>query len=64
MITKKVSRFVIVLVFLIFLAIYYYMDFKTDTDVKTFLTISTFIFSIFTGFFISRQNKRYSDLRD
>lgn len=64
MITKKISRFVIILIFIIFLAVYYYTDFETGTDVKIFLTISTFLFSIFTGFFISRQNKRYSDLRD
>src|SRR3989338_7338811 len=30
---------------------------------KLFLTISTFLFSIFSGFFISRQAARYSDIR-
>jgi hypothetical protein len=29
-----------------------------------FLTIATFLFAIFTGFFIARQGKRYSTIRD
>ncbi len=61
--TKKISKFTIAVIFIIFLIIYYYFDLETDTDIKIFLTISTFLFSIFAGFFISRQNKRYSDLR-
>jgi len=31
---------------------------------QIFLTISTFLFATFTGFFISRQGKRYSNIRE
>lgn len=41
---------------------YYFI--KLDEIDKTFLTISTFVFSIFAGFFISRQNSRYDKIRD
>lgn len=34
-----------------------------DTD-RIFITITTFFFSIFTGFFISRQGARYTKLRE
>lgn len=30
---------------------------------KVYLTISTFLFSVFNGFFISRQSNRYSEIR-
>jgi hypothetical protein len=30
---------------------------------KVYLTVSTFLFSIFNGFFISRQSSRYSEIR-
>jgi hypothetical protein len=32
-------------------------------DTKTFLTVSTFLFAIFAGFFIARQNTRSSEIR-
>ena len=49
----------------IFLSIlYFYIPFGYLDYYKTLLTISTFLFSIFTGFFISRQGSRYSDIRD
>lgn len=45
-------------------ALYFLVDFGgADTD-KIYITITTFFFSIFTGFFISRQGVRYTKLRE
>jgi len=43
--------------------VYYYWNIPFETD-KIFLTISTFLFAIFTGFFIARQGRRYSVIRE
>jgi len=44
-------------------ATYYFVSFGEAVD-RTFLSISTFLFSIFTGFFISRQAGRFNRVRD
>lgn len=44
-------------------AVFYFVDFSLPVD-KIFLSISTFIFSIFTGFFISRQAGRFNRVRE
>ncbi len=44
--------------------LYYFVDFGVVTFSEIFLTISSFLFAIFTGFFISRQGNRYSEIRD
>lgn len=44
-------------------AFFYLVDFSIETD-KVFLSISTFLFSIFTGFFISRQASRFNKVRE
>ena len=44
-------------------SIFYTTPVLVESD-KVFLTISTFLFTIFTGFFISRQGARYSKLRE
>lgn len=54
---------VIILLFGLLFGAYYLgiiEDFNTD---KTFITLSTFLFALFTGFFISRQAGRYADIR-
>lgn len=53
-----------IIVFFLLLAFAYYLipDDKIIVD-KTFLSLSTFLFAIFAGFFISRQGTRYSDIR-
>ena len=43
--------------------VYYHIPFETPETNAIFLTISTFLFSIFAGFFISRQGGRYSQIR-
>lgn len=42
---------------------YYFVQFGAEVD-KVFLSISTFLFSIFTGFFISRQASRFNRVRE
>lgn len=43
---------------------YYFSSLSTPEMNEVFLTISTFLFSIFAGFFISRQGGRYSIIRE
>jgi len=43
--------------------LFYYVRFDFEAD-KIFLSISTFLFSIFTSFFISRQASRFNRVRE
>jgi len=43
--------------------LYYFIQFNFVAD-KVFLSISTFLFSIFTGFFVSRQASRFNRVRE
>lgn len=43
--------------------VFYYAPINFQGIDKTFLTISTFLFAIFSGFFIARQGGRYSEIR-
>jgi len=43
---------------------YYFLPLKIVDFSNIFLTIATFLFSTLTGFFIARQGKRYSAIRD
>lgn len=43
---------------------YYFIPFGAEDLSQVFLSISTFLFAIFTGFFIARQGRRYSAIRD
>jgi hypothetical protein len=56
--------FIILLLFIFFTAIFYNFSIKIETDFKLFLTIATFLFAIFSGFFISRQGDRYDNIRN
>lgn len=44
--------------------IYYNYSFGAGNTDKIFITITTFFFSIFTGFFITRQGNRYTKIRE
>ncbi|MFN3301435.1 MAG: hypothetical protein ACK413_00175 [Patescibacteria group bacterium] len=62
----KNSLFILI-IFVIFFFLYYLIQIPpllNIDDIKLFLTISTFIFAIFAGFFISKQSLRYSQIRD
>lgn len=42
----------------------YLINFNYIESYQVFLTVSTFLFATFTGFFISRQGKRYTNIRN
>ena len=61
---KSTTTLVAIIAALIVLAfMYYVVNLNLEVD-RTFLSISTFIFSIFTGFFISRQASRFNKVRE
>jgi len=54
----------VLLIFLILSSLFYLTPLDIETDsASMFLTVSTFIFAIIIGFFISRQNTRHNDIR-
>lgn len=54
----------LVIIFIILTAISFFAPINIGVDsASTFLTVSTFIFAILAGFFISRQNNRYGNIR-
>ncbi len=57
-------KYASIFIFLTIALIYFFVQFGAEDFSQIFLTISTFLFAIFTGFFISRQGKRYSKIRD
>jgi hypothetical protein len=57
-------NFITLLIFSSLSILYYYQPFGYIDNYEILLTISTFLFSIFTGFFIARQGNRYSAIRD
>jgi len=60
---RTITPLILALVFPGLIFLYFYSDFNFGEVDKTFLTLSTFLFTIFAGFFISRQGNRYSDIR-
>lgn len=60
----KRTEFILLLIFVLVSGLFYFVSFGGEDTDKIFITISTFFFSIFTGFFISRQGARYSKLRE
>ncbi len=50
--------------FVVMAGVFYYIDFGAGSTDKVFITITTFFFSIFTGFFITRQGARYTKIRE
>ncbi len=61
---NKSIQILIILLFFILSFIYFTVDFGAKNTDKVFITIVTFFFSIFTGFFITRQGTRYSKIRE
>jgi len=60
---KDISLFSILLVLILFFAFYYLVPVRVIEGSEIYLTASTFLFAIFAGFFISRQSRRYVELR-
>jgi hypothetical protein len=60
---KRTELFLLIL-FVAVTIVYFSVNFGGAETDRVFITITTFFFSIFTGFFISRQGVRYSKLRE
>jgi len=61
------SKLLAVVIFIVLAVFYFFSAPLSNIDVglsRVFLTIATFLFAIFTGFFIARQGTRYSKIRD
>lgn len=56
-------KYVIIAILVALTTFSYLMPLGEPESPKVFLSISTFLFAVFTGFFISRQGRRYSDIR-
>lgn len=59
----KITIPLTIVLFIVLGLFYFYYPNPQELD-KIFLTISTFLFSVFTGFFISRQANRYAKTRE
>ncbi len=53
-----------VLLFIAVFCLYFSVSFGAENTDKTFITITTFVFSMFAGFFITRQGNRYTKIRE
>jgi len=59
------NNFYLFIIFLVLTGVFYFVPIDVNADSSTiFLTVSTFIFAILAGFFISRQNNRYNNIRN
>ncbi len=59
---RSLLNIALILVFIASVFVYYNYKIAGDID-KIFVTLSTFLFSIFVGFFISKQSGRYAEIR-
>lgn len=54
----------IILIIIFIASVFFYYNYAVGVEIdKIFVTLSTFLFSVFTGFFISRQSGRYAEIR-
>lgn len=60
----KNIQIILLILFIFITYIYYRFSFGGGNTDKIFITITTFFFSIFTGFFITRQGNRYTKIRE
>ena len=58
------TQAILLSIFVIFSYVYFKMPQALPSIDKIYITITTFFFSIFTGFFISQQMSRYSKIRE
>lgn len=58
------NHFVLVIAFFLLTAVFHFSPVSVEVEsANIFLTVSTFIFAILAGFFVSRQNNRYNSIR-
>ncbi len=60
----RLTQFLLLILFIVLSWVYFTFDFGGASTDKIFITITTFFFSIFTGFFITRQGNRYTKIRE
>lgn len=60
----RTTQILLILIFICLSFVYFHFDFGAANTDKVFITITTFFFSIFTGFFITRQGTRYTKIRE
>ncbi len=60
----KNIQFLLFVLFIVLGLFYFNFNFGAENTDKIFITITTFFFSIFTGFFITRQGSRYTKIRE
>lgn len=63
-INMRSNEYIMLAVFVGLTILYYRVDFSLEDLDKIYITITTFFFSIFMGFFISRQGSRYTKIRE
>lgn len=56
--------FLIISIFVILSFVYFHFSFSGQSTDKVYITITTFFFSIFSGFFVTRQGSRYTKIRE
>ena len=61
---EKITQALLLFIFVMFSYIYFKLPVFLPQIDKVYITITTFFFSIFTGFFISQQMSRYSKIRE
>lgn len=61
---EKFTQILLVVIFVTFSYLYYSAPIFIPQIDKVYITVTTFFFSIFTGFFISQQFSRYSKIRE
>lgn len=61
---KNILQYAVLLSFFFLSYTYFEFDFGGANTDKVFITITTFFFSMFTSFFITRQGNRYTKLRE
>lgn len=61
---ENITQFLLLAILVIFSFVYYRLPTTLPQIDKIYITITTFFFSIFTGFFISQQMSRYSKIRE
>ncbi len=58
------SQFILLVLFIVLSFVYFKYSFGAVDADKIFITVTTFFFSIFTGFFIALQGARYTKIRE
>lgn len=61
---ENFTQFLLLAIFAIFSYFYYVIPEVLPQIDKIYITVTTFFFSIFTGFFISQQMSRYAKIRE